>query len=484
MKEKLIKMLEKESYTIQGLGAGIVLILIFIIVPTDNLIEKGVPDFWIRWTIYIVVMLIWTIIWSYRRNHFPQNPKGKIGLLISINTENDKQKVRIKNDLVEGINKYLKQHNLYNTVNVITLQGFKAKRVADILENERVKKNEISQGLSSSENDDIKKKFEKSKEHKNFVKLHKKLRCHFYIWGKIKERKDKGNKYYLNLEALVLHKPLNIKAARIMKGELNFVFPKEISIPERKEFEGFEIASNLIYIATLYIIGVAAILSGDLNTASILHNNLQNELNRFHPMPLPLQHISENLKGFLLLELLQQARFYYYKKKDFDMAKKLLSKAESIDNRNYDLLIFISLYAFKIEKDIEKSLEYLKKASKVSGRDYTWLYDRAFLYMYTDNYKKGIEDYKKLAKITFSYETPTVDQCIEFDKNLIEAEPNKYQLLFILGYLYYCKKNDLEKALAYFKSFKKKACNNADYRELCIRVDTYINLIEEKIKNN
>lgn len=63
--------------------------------------------------------------------------------------------------------------------------------------------------------------------------------------------------------------------------------------------------------------------------------------------------------------------------------------------------------------------------------------------MYIGNYKKGSEDYKKLSKIKFSHELSIVDQCIEFDKNLIEAEPNKYQLLFILGYLYYHKKNDL-----------------------------------------
>ena len=481
MKEKLIKILEKEKdfYTIRGLGAGILLIILCIIVPIDSLIEKGIPNFWIRCLIYLVAILTWMIIWSYRRNYLPQNSKNKIGLLISINAENDKQKARIKNDLVEGINKRLKQHNLYNTVNIITLQDFKAERVANILENERVKKNEIFQGPSLPKNDEIKKKFEKSKEHRRFVKLHKKLKCHFYIWGTIKERKDKENKYYLSLEALVLHKPLNIQSSKIMKNELNFVFPKEISILERKEFEGFVIASNLIYIAALYIIGVAAVLSGDLITASKLHSNLQNELNKSHPIP-PLlrQHMSENLKKFLLPELLQQARLYYYEKKDFAITKKLLSKAESIDNRNYDLLIFISLYSFKIEKDITKSLEYLKKASKVSGIDYTWLYDRAFLYMYIGNYKKGLEDYKKLSKITFTNEPLIVDQCIEFDENLIETEPSKYQLLFVLGYLYYYKKNDLKKALFYFKSFKEETCDNPDYHELCTRANTYIGHIK------
>ena len=486
MKEKLIKTLEKEKdfYTIRGLGAGILLIILCIIVPIDNLIEKGIPNFLIRGTLYIVVLLIWVIIWSCRRHYLPQNSKGKIGLLIAINAESDKQKVRIKDDLVEGINKRLKENKLYNTVNVIMLQDFKAKRVADILEKERVQKNEIFQTPTVSGNDERKKKFEKSKEHKDFIKLHKKIKCHFYVWGKIKERKDKENKYYLNLEALVVHKPLNIQSSKIMKNELNFVFPREISIPERIEVKGFEIASDLIYIAVFYITGVAAALSGDLFTALKLHNNLQSELDKFHPMPPPLQRVSKNLKEFLLTELLQQARFYYYKKKNFTMIQNLLSKAELIDNKNYKLLIFISLYAFKIEKNITKSLEYLKKASKVSDSDYTWLYNRAFLFMHIGNYKKGLEDYKKLSKTKFSQEPSIVDQCIEFDKNLIEAEPNKYQLLFVIGYLYYYKKKDLKKALAYFKLFKDKACDNPDYHELCTRAVTYIDQIRKKTNDN
>ena len=73
-----------------------------------------------------------------------------------------------------------------------------------------------------------------------------------------------------------------------------------------------------------------------------------------------------------------------------------------------------------------------------------------------------------------------MDQCIEFDKNLIETEPNKYQLLFVIGYLYYYKKKDLKKALAYFKLFKDKACDNPDYHELCTRAVTYIDQIRKK----
>jgi hypothetical protein len=141
--EILKKIFEENFCSFSGLFSGIVLIILAIILPLDSFLEKGIPDFKIRLIIYAVFLAIWTIIWWYSREYLPRNPKGKVGLLLAIGTESDKQKVRIKNDLAEGIKKLLGQHNLSHMVNVIVLEDFKANKAVGILKKYILKKEEI-----------------------------------------------------------------------------------------------------------------------------------------------------------------------------------------------------------------------------------------------------------------------------------------------------------------------------------------------------
>jgi len=480
MEDFLKRIFKKDFYTFKGLIAGIVLILLTIILKFDNFLEKGITTFKIRCFIYAALLIVWTIIWWGLCEYLPRNPKGKVGLLIAIVTESEKQKIRIKNDLSEGIKNLLKQYDLSNKVNVIVLEDYKANRVVEILKKYMLKKEEIGRTHISLDNAKKEKKLIGRREYKDFIKLNKKLNCHFYVFGKIKERQDIEYKYFIDLEGLVTHKPLEKKLAVTLEKEFVSVFPKEISFPETFEFKGFQLTSDWIFIASMDITGYAALLSGDPLTAYDLHENLENELAKFKPLPPNLQDVANNLKKNLAVELFRKAQIAY-QKDDFTSTRKFIYEAESKDNKNYDVLVSIAYFAFNIEKDVSRSLEYLKKASDIGSDDYTWLYNRAFIYMYIGKYEKGFNDYKKLSDIKFLNEPRRVDECIEYNKDLIKVEANKYQLLFILGFLFYFKKRDLMSALNYFKSFKEKACSNRDYDYLCKRVDTYLMEISSKL---
>lgn len=479
MNETLKNIFEKNFYTLKGLFVGILLILLTIILPIDNFLEKGVSTFKIRCIIYLVILFVWSIVWLCLREYLPKNSEGKIGLLLAIITENNKQKARIKDDLMFGINKLLKEHSLHETVTVMTLEDFKAIKVTSILQKYILKREEFN-STSAIPSNEVDEKFMKTREYKKLVKLTRKANCHFYLWGNIKERKDIQNNYYFHLDALVIHKPLSKEPATMLKREFSYILPHEITFPELLEVKGFELASNLIFIASMYITGLVAALSGDASTALKLHYTLQQELNKFRPLPPNLVIVSKNLRNFIILELLKRARELFNKKEAIKV-KKLLDEAEALDNENYDVLVFISLFEFDIERDIKKALEYLKKASEVHTIDYTWLYNRAFIFMYIEEYEKGLNDYKRLKQITFPNEFRIIDECIDYNKNLYESELEKYPLLFNIGYLYYYKKNDLEKALYYFELFKGKACSNEKYSYLCTRVETYVNEIKNKL---
>jgi len=472
MEEYLLNLFKKYFYSVPGLLIGIFLILLLLVNNFDEFLEKGIKSFLIRLFLYLGICILWSILWIYLRNYFPKKKKDKMGVVIAIKTENKKQKRLIKNDFTEGVKKLLRKNNLLSLFHFIVLQNYKANKAEDILRDYLDRKSEYIRK-------DIFKDFHETVENEKYEKLNKKINGHFYVWGTIKKRQDVQPKYFIMLDALVVHRPVQLKTSNQIVNEFLTIFPKEISFYEKLEFKGFELASSYIFMAIRYITGIAALVSGDIFVAYNLHCGLQNEIDRHRPTPPNLEVISKKLKQLLCQELLQQARYFYHIRHDLDKFKKLLAEAEKINEKDYSILVFNSIVAFQHERNPLKSLQYLKKARRVSGDDYTWLYNKAFIYMYLEKFEYGLKDYKRLRGLTFKGEESIVDQCIKFNNELIQNEPDKKQSLFILGYLNYTKRNHLPLALDNFEKFIEETKNETKYEFLHIRAVTYT----EEIKN-
>ena len=119
----------------------------------------------------------------HKRNHLPNNKKGYIGIVICVETENDKQKNRLKNDFVKRIRELIAQRNLKNVINVILLSNYQAEYAIRVLE-------EYVKNKQNKEAD------------KEWQKIRQRTQGHFFIYGGIKERQNGENRYYLDLEAL------------------------------------------------------------------------------------------------------------------------------------------------------------------------------------------------------------------------------------------------------------------------------------------
>jgi len=173
---------------------------------------------------------------------------------------------------------------------------------------------------------------------------------------------------------------------------------------------------------------------------------------------------------------------FYQIKHDFKNFEKSLAEAEKLNDKAYSILILNSIKAFSIDRNPLEALHYLKKAKGVSKGDYTWLYNKAFIYMYLEKFDLGLKNYKKLRNISFANEESTVNQCIAFNENLLQEEPNKKQSLFILGYLYYTKKNNFPIALEKFEQFIQETKNIKKYDYLRTRAKTYIGEIKKEMQ--
>jgi tetratricopeptide (TPR) repeat protein len=461
---------KKLIHTWVGFIIGCLLLFLTIIIPSDSFLQKGINDFGIRLIIYGALEVAWFLFWKIFRSYLPKIMLGKVGVFVAINAENDKQKKRIGNDFTRGIEDSLRKHNLSELVHLITLEDFRAEKVSNLLSNYSMAQSEVRKtgSISPSNKRNIRK----------FNKLRKKINAHFFIWGSIKERIEEENKYFITLDGLVIHKPVDIITSNSIITEFLNIFPNKISVLERREFQGFEIASNLISIGITYMSGIAALVSGDPFIAFNMHKGLLGELKKFKPIPPNIAHVIRNLKALQATELFHQSRYYYFVKKDIQKADKLIESAEKLDNNIYDIKVFRCYRAFSDRRDFSSAIKYVESAGDLSENllvdDFTWLYNKAFLLLYLGKFHEAIKLYDKIENKEFIKEESTVDQCIKFDSEILNQEPDKIQIHFVLGFLYLKKKSDFKKADYHFKKFLEKASNITSYNLLCEKTERYL----------
>ena len=317
--EYLIKLFITYFYRVQGLLLGITFILLLqlgaiidVSFFSDNNIVKS--------AIFLSFHLIWLFIWFFMRNYYPKIKDEKIGIIIAINSENEKQKIRIKKDFAEKLKQSLTKNNLAKFFDVAVLTDFKADRATQLINNFNDKKNEIRELLKKNQ------KIEKKpKEYIKWNNFQKKVKAHFFIYGSIIERLDIENKYLLSIEGLVVHKPINFKSSDKFGNEFLATLPKEISFFEKNEILGFKFTVDTVYFCIRYLVGITALISGDPNTALKLHNGLKQEIkNSISPLPPNLKHIYSKIDELLSTEKHLVAGYLYHHKGEIDKAKDII----------------------------------------------------------------------------------------------------------------------------------------------------------------
>lgn len=459
-------------YTFTGFITGTFIIIISYI-PLDNFFEKLIQDIYLRMFLLFLIILFWAFYWIYKRNEYPQTKKDLIGLIIAIQAENDIQMLRIKNDFAKNLKKYIKENNLDNLIDVLVLNNYQSKQTDYIL-------NKYSQVINRdiSLESKVRKKYVKE-----WTEFQNKIHGHFFITGNIKVRNDGERKYILdNLRGLVIHKEVNSQISTIIKNEFINSWWETIHFPEKFELSGFSLSADLIYIAAKYIIGIAALVSGDANTAIKLHENLSSSFSKFKKLPPNLTLINERYKTLLAEEYLIKAREYNLNN-NTSKVREYLDKSFKLVQNNYAAYIMESIYYFVIG-NLNKAIESINNAEKYSNTDGTWRYNKAFLLVYTGNLKEGFKVYRDISHITYQNEESTLKQVYEFCEQLLKKEKKKYILNFILGFLYFKKDNNYPLSLKYFETFIKSCKQKQEFKLFIKKVIAYKNICEKEMGLN
>jgi tetratricopeptide (TPR) repeat protein len=421
MENFLLKYVALKTHSAKALVFGLILEVISF-ASIDGFVEKILPDVNIRFLLYSVVLLLWVLYWLHYKFCLPKNTKKKVGLVIAVYAESNHEEKRLKADLISQLQKSILDQGFGDTINVIVL------------------KNHISEKIKST---------------KDINDVHKKVKGHFYLYGRVKRRNNGQNTYFLDLDGMVVHRPVDIRLSSALAQDFITILPKQVSFFESIEFKGFQFTANIVYLAVKYITGVAAYLSGDPHLAIKLHSNLRDEFNQFRPLPPNLQKIRDKATLLLSDEELLIARRYYFAN-DFTNADLWLQKCFATNPNNYGGFLLKAIKEFQIDKNPKTALLSIKNAKKYSKATSEWRYSEAFLKFWIEDYPSAIKSCEKIANGSYFGEEFTVAEVEDFNKSLL-SDPNlkKPQLYFWLGYLNYKKKDNLPQSLKYFEEFEK-----------------------------
>lgn len=362
-------------------------------------------------------------IWIYT-NQTQKASKGKVGFAIGIKTDNPDQQLKIKRDFVEALKELLNKSKHRYSFDFIEIQDH------------------IIEKIDSPD---------------AATKILYDLNCAFMIYGKARTVTLKSQtQHVLNLEGVVAHKPIASEISKSFSKEFADLFPRRLMISSEGDLFHFEFTASWVNVVSKYIIGIAALLSGDVEYAQELFESLQVTL-REGKAELPVSiKIRERLPNRLREVYLIRARMHYEDWKrtkdvsDMEKMKPFLDSLDRISPTNADGRILRSMWYFVVSRDTVKAkAECLKTKSKLNV---TWRYNLAFLLAYEGDLEKSSKEYKLASRGFIPYPS-FIFEIVEFILWVLDTEPDRKQLYFCLGMIYYYVIEDYALALQDFEKF-------------------------------
>ena len=373
------------------------------------------------WIIGVFLFLL-VLFWFYS-NRIPRATKGKIGFAVGIVTDDLLQQQKIKRDFTQTLRDLLNRSGFRYSFSFVEVP------------------NRFIEDITS----DI------------AIKILHETRCSFMVYGKARTITLNGQiQHVLNLEGVVAHKPISKEINESFSREFADLFPRRVTISSEGDLFQFEVTAQWIDAVSKYIIGVAALLSGDIGYAQELFENLQKVfIDKKSNLPAFIkikQRLPSRLGDIYLVQLNILYEEWKHTKDDASISKmkSLLDKLNNISPNNIDARFYRSIWHFLHDRNVGKAKAEILKAK--NKKHTAWQYNYAFLLAYEGNMQEAVKQYKNAVDEVF--ERPgVVLEVIEFIMWVLDVEPDKTQLHFCLGMIYYYAIKDYSLALQDFEKF-------------------------------
>jgi len=291
------------------------------------------------------------------------------------------------------------------------------------------------------------------------VKLVDASRCHFLVFGQVKKRTLDGKDYHvLETHGLVRHRPLPNEIRKQLGKEFSDLLPAQFLIDTKNDLIAFEFTSALVHHVARYIIGIAALISGDPRTALSLFSALQDEIGPSVQKHETLAEIRRRLPIRIRDCLITIGRWHFETWRETRETRQMESVREigsnllnlnPDDNEAHNLM---AIALFVLDQNVGSATKHAKQAR---SRTYPVAqYSLAFLYVCSGNLRRGAKLYRQACR-----ECPreVAFQVEEFICWSLERDPSQIELHYCLGLVNRYGKGDRAQALVDFKKFLELA---------------------------
>jgi hypothetical protein len=440
----------------------IIILLLFtgFLFASDSTIEKAIPNVIFRFGLYALILLIVFTVWKYFHDDLPKKQKDCIGIVLSIEPEDDQGKSRLETEFVPVFKELIKENDLQRSFRVIKTEKYQAKKINSILESIKEQK---EQDEKSSDT------------HEKWAQIHNVIQGDFYLWGKLYQRE--GNKHVLDFDVFV-DEDFSPNLKKELENDYSAFGIKRKFIEITNETEGFKIEAKFYYIVAKYVISLTALYNGNFEISHQLHKSLEHDFSVSENFQ-SKNHLIKRLNQQLSLEHFIFSRRFFSEGK-IPEAEKELGLAQQYDSTSASVYLFEAVIEFLVRRKVETALRLIHKARDYSpADDGTWKYSEAFLYLYKGNHRQALEMYKNIFSYTYEGETIIVKQVIGFFELMLKIEPKFIESYLILG-LIKGKKQELEdEALYLINTFLDKAGKTPKYNLLRIEASKYKKDLED-----
>ncbi len=262
----------------------------------------------------------------------------------------------------------------------------------------------------------------------------------------------------LDLAGAVGHEPIPESMQSKFSKEFGELLPRRIMFPSDHDLLAFGVTGEWASAVARYVIGIAALLSGDLDYAEELYLVLRRDLEHRPPSNPATEKIWSRLPQRLAevhAGRAQRALTRWQNSHSVEDAADIKLHIEQVDTTlpsfgQYATLRAIS--SFVADRDPDAALEWQKRAA-ASGEGTPYL-NAAFLHAFKGNLKKAAQEYRKGALAGVSSDVPA--QLEEFMLWALHEYPQKTQIHYCLGLLNRDIKGDPERVREEFQSFIAK----------------------------
>ncbi|MFW5795501.1 MAG: tetratricopeptide repeat protein [Bacillota bacterium] len=435
---KVFNYLKGNFFRVTGLIAIMALILIGVsqVNIITNLSNKII--------IIVLLCLFWFFIWHLMKTHLPKTKNNKKGIYIAIKSEkneNDlseqgKLKLRVKNDFIKELIELFNTNQLSDFVQIHFLKDHQIDYLYEKCE----------EFIAYKPN---KEKKIKTKKEKKFENIAEKIGAIYIVWGDVKVRKNNELFYIVDLKSLIKSEEVKNREEFIKSIQSGFV--SNFRLQDKFEIDEFNYLTKSNFVSATYIIGMAAYISKEYKIAYNLHVRAKDQIVNLIKRNPNLKRAKKTLQEIINYEAFHLANINIEK----ENYKKALDYNNVITNTTQQDLycIFQRVNILYKSNDIDQALELNKEIRKYN--ELSFLYNKAFLLMMKGNYDKGLSIYWQLMYNT--KDRTIAGECIEYMEKELIRKPDLPILHFILGYLYYEKKENLPQAHDHFEKFLEKA---------------------------